>query len=104
MPSPEARQTHIKPLALLRDERDLADPSFPQPDAPEPVGGHKLLERPAPDLVGDGRGVGAHGSVEMPVWGSVFKAAAGSESAARSRIEAIVAYLRSLQERPGDDR
>jgi mono/diheme cytochrome c family protein len=52
----------------------------------------------------DGRGVGAHGSVEMPVWGSVFKAAAGSESAARSRIEAIVAYLRSLQERPGDDR
>lgn len=50
----------------------------------------------------DGRGVGAHGSVQMPVWGSVFKAASGSEGAVRERIEAIVAYLRSLQARTGD--
>lgn len=50
----------------------------------------------------DGRGVGSHGSVDMPVWGSVFKSVAGSEAAARDRIDAIVAYLRSLQARPGD--
>src|SRR5512139_1054715 len=34
----------------------------------------------------DGRGVGAHGSVQMPVWGSVFKGASGSEGAVRERI------------------
>jgi len=51
----------------------------------------------------DGRGVGAHGSVEMPVWGSVFKAAgAGGEAATRERIEAIVAYLQSFQQRTGE--
>jgi mono/diheme cytochrome c family protein len=51
----------------------------------------------------DGRGVGAHGSAEMPVWGSVFKAAGASgEVATRQRIEAIVAYLQSLQQRSGD--
>jgi mono/diheme cytochrome c family protein len=51
----------------------------------------------------DGRGVGAHGSVEMPVWGSVFKAADASGAApARERIAAIVAYLQSLQLRSGD--
>jgi mono/diheme cytochrome c family protein len=52
----------------------------------------------------DGRGVGAHGSVEMPVWGSAFKAVAGSEQAARDRIAAILAYLQSIQERTGDAR
>ena len=51
----------------------------------------------------DGRGVGAHGSVEMPVWGSVFKTTAGSEAAARSRIDAILIYVRSLQQRRGDE-
>jgi len=50
----------------------------------------------------DGRGVGSHGSVEMPVWGSVFKSVSGSDTAARDRIDAIVAYLRSLQARPGN--
>jgi mono/diheme cytochrome c family protein len=51
----------------------------------------------------DGRGVGAHGSVEMPVWGSVFKASGtGGEAVTRGRIDAIVAYLQSLQQRSGD--
>jgi mono/diheme cytochrome c family protein len=51
----------------------------------------------------DGRGVGAHGSVEMPVWGAVFKATGpnGGEAAARDRIDAIVAYLEAIQERQG---
>jgi mono/diheme cytochrome c family protein len=50
----------------------------------------------------DGRGVGSHGSVEMPVWGSVFKTSGGGEAAARERIAAIVAYLRALQTRAGN--
>ncbi|MCC7242665.1 MAG: cytochrome c [Acidobacteria bacterium] len=52
----------------------------------------------------DGRGVGSHGSVEMPVWGSVFKATAGNEQSARARIEAILTFLQSIQERVGEDR
>ena len=43
---------------LLRNERDLADPSFPQPVAPEPVGGQELLEGLASDLRGNVRGIG----------------------------------------------
>jgi hypothetical protein len=53
----------------------------------------------------DGRDVGAHGSVEMPVWGDVFKRTIpDGERAARERIDAIVAYLESIQERRGEDR
>jgi mono/diheme cytochrome c family protein len=53
----------------------------------------------------DGRGVPSHGSVEMPVWGTVFKAASptGSGRAVQDRIDAIVAYLESIQERVGQD-
>ncbi|MGE0462610.1 MAG: cytochrome c [Vicinamibacterales bacterium] len=52
----------------------------------------------------DGRGVMSHGSVEMPVWGHVFKAASpAGGSAVRQRIEAIVAYLESIQERVGHE-
>jgi mono/diheme cytochrome c family protein len=53
----------------------------------------------------DGRGVAAHGSVEMPVWGSVFKATSpnGSGRSVQDRINAIVAYLESIQERVGHD-
>ena len=52
----------------------------------------------------DGRGVGSHGSFEMPVWGSVFKATAGSEQAARERVDAIVSFLKSIQARVGEER
>jgi mono/diheme cytochrome c family protein len=52
----------------------------------------------------DGREVGAHGSVEMPVWGVVFKAEGnGGADAARTRIDAILAYVRAMQERAGDE-
>ncbi len=52
----------------------------------------------------DGRGVASHGSVEMPVWGHVFKASSpAGGSAVGQRIEAIVAYLESIQERAGDE-
>lgn len=53
-------------------------------------------------VVIDGRGVGAHGSIEMPVWGSVFKATSDNEQAVRERIDAILSFLRSIQERVGD--
>ena len=48
----------------------------------------------------DGRGAKAHGSGDMPVWGDVFRRRHGLEDeAAKARIEAIVRYLRAIQER-----
>jgi mono/diheme cytochrome c family protein len=49
----------------------------------------------------DGRGIRAHGSGEMPVWGDVFSGSpiGLDERGARQRIEAIVAYLRAIQRR-----
>ena len=52
----------------------------------------------------DGRDVGAraHGNLEMPVWGDAFQIREGlTENAARARIEAIVFYLGSIQQRAG---
>jgi mono/diheme cytochrome c family protein len=46
----------------------------------------------------DGTGVAAHGDREMPVWGAVFKRSSGGNVAAR--IDAIVRFLESLQQRP----
>ena len=53
----------------------------------------------------DGRGVPSHGSVEMPVWGTVFKATAppANGRSVQERIDAIVAYLESIQERVGQE-
>jgi len=53
----------------------------------------------------DGRGVASHGSVEMPVWGHVFKATSptGGSRTVQDRIDAIVAYLESIQERAGHE-
>ena len=44
--------------SLLRNKGDLADPPFPQPVAPQPVGGQQLIQGAAPDLSGDVRPVG----------------------------------------------
>ena|SRR5579872_4396298 len=42
----------------------------------------------------------AHGTMEMPVWGDAFKRREGlTEQEIRSRIEAIVRYLASIQAR-----
>jgi mono/diheme cytochrome c family protein len=53
----------------------------------------------------EGRDVGAHGSGEMPVWGHVFRTMPSetSDGSATARIEAIVRYLESIQERAGND-
>jgi mono/diheme cytochrome c family protein len=53
----------------------------------------------------EGRDVGAHGSGEMPVWGHVFRRMPSdtSDGSATERIEAIVRYLESIQERAGHE-
>lgn len=49
----------------------------------------------------DGREVRAHGDPEMPVWGTAFRETAEgySEAAVRARIDALVAYLDTIQRR-----
>jgi mono/diheme cytochrome c family protein len=49
----------------------------------------------------DGRAVmTAHGTMEMPVWGDAFTRREGlSEPSVKARIQAIVRYLASIQER-----
>lgn len=50
----------------------------------------------------DGRTVKAHGTMEMPVWGDAFRWRQGlSDEAIRARIDAIVRYVESIQERAG---
>ena len=53
----------------------------------------------------EGRDVGAHGSGEMPVWGHVFRRMPSdtSDGSPTERIEAIVRYLESIQERAGHE-
>jgi mono/diheme cytochrome c family protein len=49
----------------------------------------------------DGREVPAHGTGDMPVWGSVFKRSPdANEQTVRARIAAIIRFLSSIQERP----
>jgi mono/diheme cytochrome c family protein len=52
----------------------------------------------------DGRDVASHGDREMPVWGDAFRSIAGGMTPEQinSRIEAIVRYLASIQERPAE--
>ena len=54
----------------------------------------------------DGRGIRAHGIEEMPVWGDAFRSAPEGLSAreALARIDAIVTYLQSIQERSAERR
>ena len=48
----------------------------------------------------DGRAVKAHGTMEMPVWGDAFKWREGlPEAGIKDRIDALVRYLESIQER-----
>ena len=76
------------------------------------------LTRPVPDLttytarnggvfpgerlrqIIEGRGPAAHGDRTMPVWGAVFsRQAHGTDDTAAGRIDALVAYLQSIQRR-----
>lgn len=50
----------------------------------------------------DGRDVGAHGNADMPVWGDAFRRHGLTDKESKARIEAIVAYLESIQARGAD--
>ena len=54
---------------------------------------HRIIE-------GKDQSVRAHGSFEMPVWGDAFRKREGlSDEGVRARIDAIVRYLSTIQER-----
>jgi mono/diheme cytochrome c family protein len=48
-------------------------------------------------VTNDSRAVTAHGSVEMPVWGPVFRGLDSSNTLATVRIANVVDYLGSIQ-------
>lgn len=52
----------------------------------------------------DGRDITAHGTRDMPVWGDAFRVMAGGLSAQEieARIDAIVEFLRGIQQRPAE--
>jgi mono/diheme cytochrome c family protein len=39
----------------------------------------------------------AHGTRDMPMWGSVFKSMAGGDATTRMRVANLTAYIKSLQ-------
>ena len=41
--------------------------------------------------------VAAHGSSEMPSWGTSFRSATGNQAAADARINLLVTYIQSIQ-------
>lgn len=52
----------------------------------------------------DGRTIPSHGNREMPIWGDAFTNAreGGSAESAKTRIDALVRYLMSIQVRPAE--
>jgi mono/diheme cytochrome c family protein len=51
----------------------------------------------------DGLEVAAHGNRTMPVWGDVFsRQPGGGRDTAAARIDALVRYIQSIQERPAE--
>jgi len=52
----------------------------------------------------DGRDVSAHGSTDMPVWGYAFRTTKEGldEAGVKARIDAIVAYIETIQARRGN--
>ena len=55
----------------------------------------------------DGRNpLAGHGGPDMPVWGNVFKASSqvDSEAAVKVRIDALVTYLESIQQKNAENR
>ena len=48
----------------------------------------------------DGTGIQSHGDRTMPVWGDVFMRTRSSGADAAARIDAIVTFLESMQQRP----
>ena len=51
------------------------------------------------NLLGGGESNPAHGSADMPIWGPVFRAMTPNESIAKLRVDNLVRYLESIQEK-----
>ena len=49
--------------------------------------------------LGGGSSTPAHGSPEMPIWGPVFRAMAPNQSIAKLRVDNLLRYLESIQEK-----
>lgn len=47
-------------------------------------------------ILGDGA-VAAHGSLDMPTWGSIFKSISSNGAFADMRVNALVAYVKGIQ-------
>lgn len=60
-------------------------------------GGGFPRERVVSFVTGTARGVDAHGSTDMPVWGPIFRGLDPSDVRVAQRIENVVAYVQSLQ-------
>lgn len=50
-------------------------------------------------IIRGGGSVAAHGSTEMPVWGPIFYALDPSDARVKTRIDALVAYIGSIQKK-----
>jgi len=50
-------------------------------------------------IIRGGKAMAAHGSVEMPVWGPIFRALDSSDARAKARIASLVSYIASIQQR-----
>lgn len=50
-------------------------------------------------LLGGGSSTPAHGSAEMPIWGPVFRAMNPDEAIAKLRVDNLLRYLESIQQK-----
>ena len=50
----------------------------------------------------DGRDVPSHGPGDMPVWGDIFRRTTGDAARAEERIDALLAFLESIQSRAAE--
>ena len=50
-------------------------------------------------LLGGGSSTPAHGSTEMPIWGPVFRAMSPDQNIAKLRVDNLVRYLESIQQK-----
>jgi mono/diheme cytochrome c family protein len=64
-------------------------------------GGSFPRQRIASFVEGTARPLSAHGTSDMPVWGSTFRGLESSDARVKVRLENLVAYVESLQ-RPAD--
>jgi mono/diheme cytochrome c family protein len=50
-------------------------------------------------VIEGGKAVAAHGSIEMPVWGPIFRSLDPSDTRVKVRIAALVSYIASIQQK-----